>query len=132
MEDMMKIEAIASMITMENGKKTIFRSLHEESRGAFEDFDVEGTKLPSHEEKLTNQPYKEELRIKMLQENLEPSLLDLEDVTGTGIGEDHSGYLVFRIYVKKKSRSLMKKIKAITGEEPIVIEVTGDIVPKKG
>jgi len=119
------------MITMEKGKKTTFRSLHEESRGAFEDFDVEGAKLPSCEEKSTNQPYQEGLRMKMLQEDLEPSLLDLEEVTGTGIGENHSGNPVFQIYVKKKSRSLMKKIKAITGEEPIVIEVTGDIVPQK-
>ena len=112
---------------MSNQKKKDIKALNEEFKGVFEDFDV---KKPKDKiiELSTEEFSQKEMKIKKAQADLSPDLMNLEGITGIGLGGDHLGSPVLKIYVRKKSRSLIKKIKAITKEEPILIEETGDIV----
>ncbi|MEW6103074.1 MAG: hypothetical protein AB1630_04550 [bacterium] len=50
----------------------------------------------------------------------------MENVTGTGIGEE-GGKPVIKVYVIKKTKSLEEKVYNIIKDYPVSIEVTGKI-----
>lgn len=114
---------------MKKSKSTSLKSLDEESPGDFEDIDLDTSEIEPLEEPSSENVSIEEMRIRKLQEKKENELLSIgEEVTGVGVGLDKYNKPMLTVYVKTKSKSLIKKIQAVLEGEPVIIEESGEII----